>query len=97
MKKYLLTAPSNKLLTFGGDYIPVEPVIGHAAIARRGLTHALGELVQGRDEPVTPLATHRIREHRSGARKRCQVQSWPGSRNAALHTENRLPACGECA
>ena len=44
-KKHLVTAPANKLLPFGGDYIPVEPVLGHAAIARRGMAQALFELV----------------------------------------------------
>ena len=46
LKKYLVAAPANKILTFGGDYIPVEPVLGHAAIARRGITLALAELVE---------------------------------------------------
>lgn len=46
LKKYLVTAPSNKILTFGGDYIPVEPVLGHATIARRGIALALSELVE---------------------------------------------------
>jgi hypothetical protein len=46
LKKYLVTAPANKILTFGGDYIPVEPVLGHAAIARRGIALALSELVE---------------------------------------------------
>ncbi|NLH71493.1 MAG: amidohydrolase family protein [Verrucomicrobia bacterium] len=41
VRDFLVTAPANKLLTFGGDYIPVECVVGHAAIARRGLTRAL--------------------------------------------------------
>lgn len=45
LRDFLLTAPANKLLTFGGDYIPVECVVGHAAIARRGLTCALQRLV----------------------------------------------------
>jgi predicted TIM-barrel fold metal-dependent hydrolase len=45
LKKHLLTAPSNKLLPFGGDYIPVEPVLGHAIMARRGVAQALAELV----------------------------------------------------
>lgn len=45
LKKHLVTAPSNKLLPFGGDYIPVEPVAGHAVIARRGIARALTELV----------------------------------------------------
>ncbi|MBE7503582.1 MAG: amidohydrolase family protein [Verrucomicrobiales bacterium] len=46
LKKFLVTAPANKLLTFGGDYIPVEPVVGHAALARRGIALALAELVE---------------------------------------------------
>jgi predicted TIM-barrel fold metal-dependent hydrolase len=46
LKKFLVTAPANKLLTFGGDYIPVEPVLGHAVIARRGIALALSELVE---------------------------------------------------
>jgi len=46
LKKFLVTAPANKILTFGGDYIPVEPVLGHATIARRGITRALSELVE---------------------------------------------------
>ena len=46
LKKYLVTAPANKILTFGGDYVPVEPVLGHAMIARRGIALALSELVE---------------------------------------------------
>ncbi len=46
LKKYLVTAPANKIVTFGGDYIPVEPVLGHAAVARRGIALALAELVE---------------------------------------------------
>jgi hypothetical protein len=45
LKQYLVTAPANKVLTFGGDYIPVEPVVGHAALARLGITAALAGLV----------------------------------------------------
>lgn len=45
-KKHIVTAPVNKLLPFGGDYIPVEPVLGHALVARRGMAQALFELVQ---------------------------------------------------
>ncbi len=44
LKSYLGAAPANKVLTFGGDYIPVEPVVGHAAIARTGVICALGQL-----------------------------------------------------
>jgi uncharacterized protein len=45
LKKHIVTASLNKLLPFGGDYIPVEPVLGHAAMARRGIAQALVELV----------------------------------------------------
>jgi predicted TIM-barrel fold metal-dependent hydrolase len=46
LKKFLVTAPANKVLTFGGDYVIVEPVLGHATIARRGIGLALSELVE---------------------------------------------------
>jgi predicted TIM-barrel fold metal-dependent hydrolase len=46
LKKYLVTAPANKILTFGGDYLTVEPVLGHAVIARNGIALALSELVE---------------------------------------------------
>jgi predicted TIM-barrel fold metal-dependent hydrolase len=45
LKKFILTAPNNKIFTFGGDDIIVENIIGHAAIARKGITQALSELV----------------------------------------------------
>ena len=45
LKHYLTAAPANKILTFGGDYRPVEPVVGHAAIARQGIARTLIELV----------------------------------------------------
>jgi predicted TIM-barrel fold metal-dependent hydrolase len=46
LKKFLVTVPANKVLTFGGDYIPVEPVLGHAIMARKGIALALSELVE---------------------------------------------------
>jgi len=45
LRDFIVTAPANKLLTFGGDYIPVELVIGHAAIARQGIASVLTDLV----------------------------------------------------
>jgi hypothetical protein len=45
LKKFILTAPNNKIFTFGGDEVIVENLIGHAAIARKGITQALSELV----------------------------------------------------
>lgn len=47
VKEFLTAAPANKLFTFGGDYITVEPVYGHSRIARLGLTQALTQLVEG--------------------------------------------------
>ena len=46
LKKYLVSAPSNKITVFGGDYVSIEPVLGHAVIARRGIALALSELVE---------------------------------------------------
>jgi hypothetical protein len=46
LKKYLVTAPANKILTFGGDYLYVEQVLGHAQIARQGIALAMSELVE---------------------------------------------------
>lgn len=40
-----MAVPANKILTFGGDYIAVENVVGHVAIARAGLTEAISGLV----------------------------------------------------
>ncbi len=45
LKTYLMSCPSNKVFVFGGDYIPVECVLGHARIARQGVARALSELV----------------------------------------------------
>jgi hypothetical protein len=45
LKRYLVTAPSNKIHTFGGDYNVVENVVGHARLARNGVYAALAELV----------------------------------------------------
>ncbi len=44
LKKYLVTVPANKILTFGGDYVPVEPVLGHSVIARSGIASVLTDL-----------------------------------------------------
>jgi len=45
LKKFILTAPNNKIFTFGGDEIIVENIIGHSAIARQGIIQSLSELV----------------------------------------------------
>lgn len=46
LKSFIAAAPATKVLTFGGDYIPVECVAGHARLARRGIARALRELVE---------------------------------------------------
>lgn len=46
LKSFLTAAPANKVFGFGGDYFPVEPVYGHAQIARHGIARALTELVE---------------------------------------------------
>lgn len=46
LQTFLTTAPCNKVLTFGGDFIPVEPVVGHSMVARRGIALALTGLVR---------------------------------------------------
>lgn len=43
--RFLTTVPSNKLLCFGGDYMVVENVVGHATLARAGLEAALTDLI----------------------------------------------------
>jgi len=45
LKKFILTVPNNKILTFGGDDKIVENLIGHSIIARKGISQALSELV----------------------------------------------------
>ncbi|WP_407114639.1 amidohydrolase family protein [Bradyrhizobium sp. LMG 9283] len=45
LKEFLLAVPTNKIFTFGGDYAAVEPIYGHACIARRGIAQVLSQLV----------------------------------------------------
>jgi hypothetical protein len=52
VKEFLMAAPVNKLFTFGGDYLAVENVPGHAAIARKGLAECVTQLVQERWLPL---------------------------------------------
>jgi len=46
LKKYIMTSPINKLMAFGGDDMYVENLIGHAKIARKGISLALSELIK---------------------------------------------------
>ncbi|MGY3353558.1 putative TIM-barrel fold metal-dependent hydrolase [Bradyrhizobium sp. GM0.4] len=45
LKEFLMAVPSNKIFTFGGDYVAVEPIYGHAFVARHGTAQALSQLV----------------------------------------------------
>ena len=45
LKEALLAAPASKFFAFGGDYVSVETIVGHARLARDGITRALSELV----------------------------------------------------
>lgn len=46
LKEFIMAAPACKLFSFGGDFIPVELVPGHARVARHGITLAITQLVQ---------------------------------------------------
>ncbi len=48
LKEFLVAVPSNKLFSFGGDYLSVENVYGHSRVARQGIAQALSELVEER-------------------------------------------------
>jgi len=45
LKKYIMTSPINKLIVFGGDDLYIENLIGHAKLARKGISLALSELI----------------------------------------------------
>ena len=46
LKKYIVSAPVNKLLAFGGDDLYIENLIGHAVLARKGIAHSLSDLIK---------------------------------------------------
>ena len=62
VKEFLTAAPATKLFGFGGDYANVETIVGHAAVARQGLTQALAELVEEGwlNEPGAVEAAERV-------------------------------------
>lgn len=58
LKEFLVTAPACKIFTFGGDFLPVELVPGHAQIARKGIALAITQLLQEgwfKESEVPPL------------------------------------------
>jgi hypothetical protein len=46
LKKYIVTAPVNKLLVFGGDDLYIENLMGHSILARKGIAHSLSDLIK---------------------------------------------------
>ena len=46
LKKYIMTSPINKIMVFGGDDLYIENLIGHAKLARIGISKALSDLIQ---------------------------------------------------
>ncbi|MCO5257355.1 MAG: amidohydrolase family protein [Lentimicrobium sp.] len=46
LKKYIMTSPINKIMAFGGDDLYIENLVGHAKLARKGISKTLSELVQ---------------------------------------------------
>jgi len=46
LKKYIVTAPVNKLLVFGGDDLCIENLMGHSILARKGIAHSLCDLIK---------------------------------------------------
>jgi len=62
MRAFLVAAPACKLLSFGGDYLYVELVPGHARIARRGITRAMTGLIESGwlSESEAPALIERI-------------------------------------
>jgi hypothetical protein len=58
LKDFLVTAPVNKIFTFGGDYLTVETIYGHSCVARQGISQAIIELVEEgwiRQEETSPI------------------------------------------
>ncbi|MER8401445.1 amidohydrolase family protein [Mesorhizobium sp. M1348] len=48
LTEFLVSVPANKILTFGGDFIVAENVVGHSVIARRGIAESISALVDRR-------------------------------------------------
>lgn len=79
LRDFLMAVPWHKLHVFGGDFFPVENVVGHAAVARRGIGMALTQLVE--DKWLTleqALALVPELMHRNAARN-YGLESRPGA------------------
>lgn len=74
LKEFLMAVPVTKILTFGGDYHAVECVVGHAAIARRGIAQVLAELVEEGWMPESDVEYVANRIMRDNARELFRVR-----------------------
>ncbi len=81
LKDFLTAVPWHKLHVFGGDFFPVENVVGHAAVARRGIALALSGLVEDgwftlrQALDVAPELMHRNAERNFGLQSRKPVSA----------------------
>lgn len=60
LKKYIVTAPVNKLLVFGGDDLYMENLMGHSILARKGIAHSLTDLMK--DDWISEIDSFEIAE-----------------------------------
>ncbi|TIV56416.1 amidohydrolase family protein [Mesorhizobium sp.] len=82
LREFLMAAPSNKIFTFGGDYVAVEPIYGHAFIARRGIAQSISRLVgEGwiAFEETRDLIERVMHRNAGSFFKKIAAQSSPGS------------------
>lgn len=62
LTEFLGAVPAHKVLTFGGDYVVVENIVGHSIMARRGIAEAVSTLVDchGMDRAAVPDLLSRL-------------------------------------
>jgi predicted TIM-barrel fold metal-dependent hydrolase len=87
LREFLAAAPVNKVLTFGGDYCPVELMVGHARIARRGIARVLTGMLEDGELAESELPDLAERLLRRNARELFDVESVARNAAAAAKTE----------
>ncbi|WP_018240425.1 amidohydrolase family protein [Ensifer sp. BR816] len=62
LTEFLVSVPAHKILTFGGDFIVAENIVGHSVIARRGIAESISALVDRRwiDRGAVPELVTRL-------------------------------------